>query len=263
MDGLGPKIADGRTAEVFAWGENQVLKLYRPGWGRGAVDFEYQQALASQQTGYRVPKVDRVLEVDGRYGIIYERVEGITMLQALLRNLTRFPRYAHQMADLHVDMHHRDASGLEPVRERLAGKIEAVDELSAEEKFTIQAHLFCLPEEGKLLHGDFHLDNILLTPDGPVIIDWIDATLGHPLADIARTWVIGNYGIPPEEKLGRVLSRIMIRIYLRRYFRQSPYPRADLKDWLLPVAAGRLSENIPHEKAPLLNFVRKRLPAAG
>jgi hypothetical protein len=262
MEAMGPKIADGRTAEVFAWGEGQVLKLYRPDWRRGAVDFEYRQALASQQTGYRVPKVDRVVEVDGRYGIIYERVEGETMLHSLLRNLLRFPAYAHQMADMHADMHRRDASGLEPVRERLAGKIQAVDALSPEEKYTIQAELFRLPEETKLLHGDFHPDNILLTYRGPMIIDWIDATLGHPLADVARTWVIGNYGVPPEEKVGRVLFKIMIRIYLRRYFHQSPYTRAGLQDWLLPVAAGRLSENIPHEKEALLDFVRKRLAPA-
>lgn len=28
----GPLIAEGNTAEVFAWGANQVLKLYRPGY---------------------------------------------------------------------------------------------------------------------------------------------------------------------------------------------------------------------------------------
>ena len=159
-------------------------------------------------------------------------------------------------------MHRRDARGLEPVRERLTGKIQAVDDLSPEEKYTIQAELFRLPGETKLLHGDFHPDNILLTPRGPVIIDWIDATLGHPLADVARTWVIGNFGLPPEEKVGQILFKIMIRIYLRRYFRQSPYTRTGLNDWLLPVAAGRLSENIPHEKEALLDFVRKRLDLA-
>ncbi|MEJ2759761.1 MAG: aminoglycoside phosphotransferase family protein, partial [Anaerolineales bacterium] len=255
-------LADGRTAEVYAWGDNQIVKLYREGWTRRTAEFEYRQALASQQTGYRVPQVERVIDLDGRIGIIYQRVDGPTMLAVLRQKMYRFPYFARQMADLHAEMHTKPASGLEPVHERLAGKIAAVAEFSGAEKDDLHTRLFQLPQEDKLLHGDFHPDNILLTGSGPVIIDWIDATLGHPLADVARTTVIFRFGVPPEEKIVRLLIGGITRIYLRRYFRESPYTQADLDAWLLVVAAGRLSENIPHEREPLLAFVRNRLAAA-
>jgi len=259
----GPKLADGRTAEVFAWGDDQVLKLYRDGWPRRVAEFEYHQALASQQTGYRVPIVGEILEIEGRTGILYERVNGSTMLIQIIKQPYRFPYFSRLMTDLHLEMHQRDAENLEPVRERLAGKIQAVSAFDEETQTALLRHLFSLPEETKLLHGDFHPDNILLTASGPVIIDWIDATLGHPLADVARTVVIGTYGIPPEERFGRFIFRTMVKIYLRRYFRYSPYSRADLDNWLLPVAAGRLSENIPHETAPLHRFVQTQLKQPG
>ena len=259
MQTHGPKLADGRTAEVFAWGDDQILKLYREGWKRRTVEFEYRQALASQQTGYRVPQVEKVIDLDGRYGIIYQRVEGDTMLAVLRQKLYRFPYFARQMADLHAEMHTKTARDLEPVHERLAGKISAVADFTDEEKHALHTRLFQLPQDEKLLHGDFHPDNILLTPNGPVIIDWIDATLGHPLADVARTVVIFRFGVPPEEKMIRLLIGGMTRIYLRRYFRQSPYTQAELDAWLLVVAAGRLSEGITHEREPLLAFVRARL----
>jgi hypothetical protein len=38
-----------------------------------------------------------------------------------------------------------------------------------------------------LVHGDFHPENVLLTDDGPVIIDWSDAAVAHPLVDV-MTW---------------------------------------------------------------------------
>jgi aminoglycoside phosphotransferase (APT) family kinase protein len=163
------------------------------------------------------------------------------------------------MTDLHLEMHQREAENLEPVQERLAGKIQAVSEFDEDTQNTLLRHLFSLPEETKLLHGDFHPDNILLTNNGPVIIDWIDATLGHPLADVARTVVIGTYGVPPEEYFGRFIFSTMVKLYLRRYFQHSPYSRTDLDNWMLPVAAGRLSEQIPHETAPLHAFVQARL----
>jgi len=259
----GPKLADGRTAEVFAWGEKQVLKLYRDGWPRREAEFEHSQALASQQTGYRVPLVGEIIEIEGRVGILYERVDGSTMLEQIIKKPYRFPHFSRLMTDLHLEMHQRDAEHLEPVRERLAGKIQAVQAFDEDTQTTLLRHLFSLPEESKLLHGDFHLDNILLTASGPVIIDWIDATLGHPLADVARTVVICTYGVPPEERFGRFIFRTMVKIYLRRYFQHSPPSRADLDSWLLPVAAGRLSENIPHETAPLHAFVKSRLKQLG
>jgi aminoglycoside phosphotransferase (APT) family kinase protein len=253
----GPKLADGRTAEVFAWGEDQILKLYREGWRRHTAEFEHKQALASQQTGYRVPQVGEIVEIGNRVGILYQRVEGETMLNNFQKNMLIFPAVVRQMADLHIEMHQCEASGLETITQRLNDKIRRVDLLTSTVRDKILKHLHTLPSDNKLLHGDFHPDNILLTPDGPVIIDWIDATLGHPLADVARTMVIGLFGIPPEEKVGRFMIRRMLRGYLRRYFRSSPYSRTDLDAWILPVAAGRLEENIPHETELLLAYVTK------
>ena len=100
---------------------------------------------------------------------------------------------------------------------------------------------------------------------GCYFLIWIGVVLaGTPLElRAARTVVIGTYGVPPEELFGRFIFRTMVKIYLRRYFRYSPYSRADLDRWLLPVAAGRLSEQIPHETAPLHAFVQARLKQLG
>ena len=81
----GQLLAEGRTAEIYAWGASQVLKLYRQGWPARSAQYEYRQALASQQTGYRVPAVGELVEVDGRHGITYQRVEGRTMLQEIMK----------------------------------------------------------------------------------------------------------------------------------------------------------------------------------
>jgi len=51
-----------------------------------------------------------------------------------------------------------------------------------------------VPDETCLVHGDYRIDNLILSPDAPrvaAVIDWELATLGHPLADLAyylMTW---------------------------------------------------------------------------
>jgi hypothetical protein len=36
-----------------------------------------------------------------------------------------------------------------------------------------------------IVHGDFHVDNVALTPSGYVAFDWSNAAVGHPLLDIS------------------------------------------------------------------------------
>ena len=179
------------------------------------------------------------------------------MLEAIQKQPLRFWEWSRLLTDLHIDMHSRTAQGLESVVERLAGKIRRVKAFDQKTRELLLRRLFELPEEGKLLHGDFHPLNILLTSDGPVIIDWIDATLGHPLADVARTAVIACFGVPNEQRIARLLFRTMAKIYVRRYLKASPYTREQYLAWLLPVAAGRIEENIAHEVEPLLKFVHQ------
>ena len=126
---IGSKLADGRTAEVFAWGDDLILKLYREGWSRRTAEYEHRMAKASERTGYRVPHVGEIIEVDGRPGIIYQRVEGEPMFNQIRKQPYRLFHFSHQMADLHLEMHTKDAQDLEPVTERLASKIDAVNAL--------------------------------------------------------------------------------------------------------------------------------------
>jgi aminoglycoside phosphotransferase (APT) family kinase protein len=42
----------------------------------------------------------------------------------------------------------------------------------------------------RVLHLDLHPDNVILTPDGPVVIDWRNATEGPPALDLAMTALI-------------------------------------------------------------------------
>jgi aminoglycoside phosphotransferase (APT) family kinase protein len=126
-----------------------------------------------------------------------------------------------------------------------------------------------LPDQPGLCHYDFHPDQVLLTDQGPVIIDWMTACQGHPLADVARSAIIFTYfPLPPGNPLRRVLldqgKKLFFRIYqnsyLRRYRTEHPqYTRQELDEWLIPVAAGRLREDIPGEREPILAFLRRSL----
>ena len=60
--------------------------------------------------------------------------------------------------------------------------------------------------------------------------------------------------------IAHIVERHIGKIYLRQYKKSTGISDAEIKKWLLPIAAARLIEWIPkHEKKKLLKFIRKEL----
>jgi thiamine kinase len=62
---IGPRVGEGREAEVYAWGDDAVVKLYRPGYlGHHAESV----ALAALDGHGLAPRLIDVVDRDGRPG---------------------------------------------------------------------------------------------------------------------------------------------------------------------------------------------------
>ena len=252
----GTPLAIGGTAEIYPWSDGQVLKLFYSSFPAAVAAEEARIAAAVAAAGLPVPAVGALLEVAGRPGLLYARVDGPAMFELLPRQPWRTVRFAHLLAELHAAIHAMAApAALPDLHTRLAAKIRQAPALPEPLRAAALAALADLPSGDRLCHGDFHPGNVLLTDTGPVIIDWMDATCGSPLADVARTAVIalgaaGSDQVPNAPL--KAFTRFFTRRYLRRYFRLRPGGREELRRWLPVVAAARLSEQIPELEAWLL-----------
>lgn len=249
MDGnLGRPIACGRTAEIHTWQEGQVLKLFR-GWvGPESIEREARIARAIHAGGLPVPAVGEIVRLDGRDGLIYERVDGVPMWESFSRKPWKLLYYARRTAELHVEMHARTIQTEIPSqRQKLVSKIQHAEVLPAHLRSEALAALGGMPDGDRLCHGDFHPGNILITRKGESIIDWIDSACGNPLADLARTTILllGAAGSRPRALVQKAIVRIFHAAYIRHYFRLRPGGEDEYGRWLPIVAAARLSEEIP------------------
>jgi aminoglycoside phosphotransferase (APT) family kinase protein len=220
-------------------------------------------AQAVQTSGLPVPTVGNIIHVNQCHGLLYQRVEGISMLMMMSRHPWQLHRYARQMAELHVAMHKATVSADMPSqRQKLSHKIGRAPALTNDLRIKALAALETMPSGNQLCHGDFHPDNILLTEQGGAIIDWMDGSLGNPLADVARTTIILR-GAMMTRQIAKVWQKtavaILCLLYLRHYFALRPGGKAEYAGWLPLVAAARLSENIPELEAWLLAQVEKGL----
>jgi len=261
---LGEPIALGRTAEVYAWEEGQVLKLFQDWFSADGVQYEARIARAVHAAGLPVPAVGEVVEIEGRLGLIYERVDGVSMGEILAAKPWMLPRFARLLAELHADMHASSiAPDLPSQHQRLEDKIRAAEALPPDLREAALRALGQMPDGDQLCHGDFHPGQVLMTSRGPVIIDWIDAARGNPLADVARSSVIMLGRGPSVPWLLRAAARWFHAVYLNRYFRLRPGGRQQSAAWRPIVAAARLSENIPELQDWLLAQVKTGLSQYG
>jgi len=246
---IGPFIAPGRTADVYAWGSDQVVKLYHDWFGLENIQFEQKLARVVQSSGLPVPAVGEIIQVNGQNALLYQRVAGRAMWEILSHQPWRLFSFARRTAELQVQLHTTVApADLPNQRGRIKGKIEQAEALPEEMRQKALAALDALPYGDSICHGDFHPGNILLTDQGEVIIDWIDASLGNPLSDLARSSIIAlgaaSTAQVPQPGI-RIILRLFHSIYLRRYFELRPDGVSEYRRWLPVVAAARLSENIP------------------
>jgi aminoglycoside phosphotransferase (APT) family kinase protein len=92
-------------------------------------------------------------------------------------------------------------------------------------------------EEGRIVHGDFRLGNVILGASGSVraVIDWELCTLGDPLADLAhflRAWSIPDARTPDEAVVGSRPGFLKRADLVGRYQARTSRSLEDLDYWM-------------------------------
>jgi aminoglycoside phosphotransferase (APT) family kinase protein len=152
----GPLIGSGRSADVYALGQDRVLRRFRTPYN---VQAEADIMIHLAKAGFPVPAV---YDADGP-DLVMERLDGRDMLADLGSRPWLARRHGRTLAMLHNRLHEVQAP---------AGLRSAFG-----------------PGDG-VLHLDLHPGNVMLTARGPVVIDWTNASAGTPGADVAMAYLI-------------------------------------------------------------------------
>ena len=255
---MGEVLGEGRTAVVSAFGEDRVVKVLRPGFGRGALDREERLTAAAFAAGAPAPAVHGFVEVDGSRGLVFDRVDGELLSDDLALDPMRYRQWARTLAATHAEILRTTSTDLPSRNEVLAERIRSAD-LPPAHRTAVLDVLAKAPEGDAVLHGDFHPGNVFVTMKGAVAIDWIDAARGDASSDIARTeWLLTAGAAPGEGLNRRVVDRLrkgFVKHYVQRVTRSLRIDRRVVDAWRLPIMAARLDEHVKSEE----DFIRSEL----
>lgn len=186
MRELGPLLATGRDADIFAYGSDLVVRRSRRGRSMEG-EAKVMQYVAAH--GYPAPRVEDVRA--GGAELVMERVDGPTMLEALASDPATSGGHAVELATLHRQLH----------------DIPAPDWLDP----------FVVARGSAVVHLDLHPLNVILSRRGPVLIDWTNARGGAGAADVAATWLVLAAAELPDPALAVSLRGTFVREFLAHF----------------------------------------------
>ena len=183
---LGEKIGQGVSADVYVWAPGQVVKLFKDGTPR-RVSWEAQMTRVAFAAGLPAPEVFGEVTLEGRLGIVMSRLDGPTVLKLLRSGAMQTQQAAGIIATLAVAIHKTPSPPkVLPLRDwmgyALQGSAGRMPEHIAE---GILLLIDRLPPADGLCHCDLHPDNVIMTTEGPRLIDWLGMMRAPAALDLA------------------------------------------------------------------------------
>jgi aminoglycoside phosphotransferase (APT) family kinase protein len=269
LEQLGEVVARGSRSVVHAYGHGAVIKVPKPATPASWILAEAAHVEAVRAVGAPAPRLLGMDEVFGRPASVWERVDGPLLWQQVVDHPDRSADIGRTLADVQLALFELvPPVTLPSQRDRLASKIRWS---VANEDASLGLAFDLLPERAdtpRLCHGDLHPSNVIVSRDGPVLVDWFDACRGDPVSDVARSslTLLADGAATPSHLPGsdRRTLAVLTHAYLARLLESLDIPPDLLSRWQAINAAARLAEGMPRQ--PLLEvwhrFASEHGPAA-
>ena len=236
-------IAVRKAKKVYRDGD-KCIKVFDKDYSKADVLNEALNQARIEETGLNIPKILEVTTIDGKWAIVSEFIEGVTLAELMEKNPDKLDEYLNVLVDVQLEIQSKTCPLLNKLKDKMNRKISEAD-LDATTRYELHSRLEGMPKHNKVCHGDINPSNIIVTNDGKYyIIDWSHATQGNASADAARTYLL--FCLKENEEIAKK--------YLEIFCNKSDTAKQYVEKWLPIVAASQSVKGNEDERQFLLSW---------
>ena len=185
-------IGTGFLGTVYRIDDETIIKVYKGEDAIQRIEDEKKKAKAAFVSGIPTAISYDIVKVGDDYGAVFELLKAKTLNELIENNEEPLEDIVKKYAGLLKEVHStRITPGTLPsCRGRYLDHLEVIKKhLSDEEYNGLEKLLTALIEKDNVVHGDIQMKNVMLTAEGPMLIDMDTLSLGDPVFDLAGLFV--------------------------------------------------------------------------
>ena len=222
-------IGHGANSTVYRYRGDTVIKVLREGYSEDAIVQELDKTRRAFVMGIPTVIPFAVVEANGKPGVAFELVEAKSLTKLIIENEDNINRYIDQYVDSVRRFHEIEATDADRKiytdanrqMEKYIKDLEGYSDPDIIEK--MQGIIEEFAEGNRILHGDIHPNNVMVTEDQMIYIDMDTLSYGNPEFDLVYLYnALAQFNLinPIEEFFGfgaETAQKIWDQ-FLRHYF---------------------------------------------
>ena len=181
-------IGEGANGKVYRVDRDTIVKVYKNADSLEDIKRERELARTAFISGIPTAIPYDVVKVGDTYGSVFELLDAKSFDELMIEDPEgNFDFVAEESVRIAKMMHATDApEGLPMQRDKVYHWTREIEGHISDERLSkLRAMIEELPEEGKMIHGDFHIKNIMLQNGETLLIDMDTLCTGNNLYELA------------------------------------------------------------------------------
>ena len=239
------KILIERTNKRIYKSGKFVVKEFDSDFSKSDILNEALNQARVEETGLKIPQLEEVKKIDGKWAIVLDYIEGKTLAEIIENDRKNLEMYMEKFVDIQIEIHSKRSPLINKLKDKMSRKIDETN-LDATTRYELHTRLEGMPKHNKVCHGDFNPSNIIITPAGDYyVLDWSHATQGNASADVARTYLL--FSLKGDKEAAEM--------YLNMFCKKTDTAKQYVQQWLPIVAASQSVKGNEEEREFLLNWI--------
>ena len=185
------EIGRGANGTIYRIDKDNVVKVYNNADALADIQHEREVAKLALILGIPTAISYDVVRVGDSYGSVFELLDAKSFAKILAREPEKFDwcvsEYVKMLKKIHGTV--VPAGKLPSSKEDLLARIRRTKNVLPEEIGNkLIALTEAIPDDGHMVHGDYHTKNILLSGDEVLVIDMDTLSVGHPVFDFVQMY---------------------------------------------------------------------------